>query len=199
MPAVRFQLGFAGTSRPDARTKAGQSGPLPREPGQQIFELGEFHLQFPLPALGPQGKDIKYEHGAVDHPDAAQLFQVPDLGGREFPVKNHQVQFFLSAQLSHFLGHAGTHTGCGIRRRPLLRQGKRRISPCAFDKFGKLRKRALRVIFSSIQTDKERTLLFFFRFVQSNPSVTLTSMRLTARTSFGENSLPRCSHIFGSS
>ena len=75
------------------------------------------------------------------------------------PGQNHQVQFFLSAQLSHFLGHAGTHTGCGIRRRPLLHQGKRRISPALLTS-SEARKRALRVIFSSIQTDKERTPCF---------------------------------------
>ena len=72
--------------------------------------MGEFDLGFGIGGLGAFGEDVEDEAGAVDHdavvvgPVVVDLaFDVPHLGGREFVVENHVVEFVISDVLLDFL------------------------------------------------------------------------------------------------
>jgi len=64
--AVDFQFGFPGTGAADAAGQPGQRRVGMRQPGQPVFELCQFHLNFPFPAVGAPGKNIQNELCAVD-------------------------------------------------------------------------------------------------------------------------------------
>jgi hypothetical protein len=65
-PPVHFQLLFTGTARADAAAQAREYGSVSRKPGQQVVQLGEFHLELPFPAASPAGEDIEDDLGAID-------------------------------------------------------------------------------------------------------------------------------------
>ena len=124
MPPVGFQLGFTGAPGADAAAQPGQRRALARKPGQQVPQLGKFHLQLALFAAGPLGEDIQDQRGAVNHPYTTGLFQVADLGGGQLPVKHQQVNVLLPTGLCHLLHHARTDAGGRIRGRAFLHHGE---------------------------------------------------------------------------
>ena len=80
MPPVGLQLGFTGTPGADAAAQPGKGGALPRQPGQEVLQLCQLHLQLALPRYGPGSKNIQNQHGPVDDPDLRLKFQIADLG-----------------------------------------------------------------------------------------------------------------------
>ena len=87
-PAVRLQLGLTGATGANGAFLPFQVGPHTRQTGQQIFILGQLHLQAALFRLGPLGENIKNQGAAVQNRDAQKFFQRPVLGRREIVVKN---------------------------------------------------------------------------------------------------------------
>ena len=81
MPPIAFQLGFAGAPGADAAAQPGQGGSLPRQPGQQVFQLGQLHLQPPLCRTGPGGKNVQNQGGAIHHSAGQRVGEIPMLGG----------------------------------------------------------------------------------------------------------------------
>ena len=91
MTAVRLELRFPRSARSDAAPETGERLALAFQAGIEIAELGKFHLQFALAALGAQGKDVEDERRAVDDLFPAQrLGEVDGLGGGELPVEEHR-------------------------------------------------------------------------------------------------------------
>jgi hypothetical protein len=58
-PPVHFQLGFPRTASPDTASKSREMSPLPGKPGSEIFELGEFNLEFSGETFGVLRKNVE--------------------------------------------------------------------------------------------------------------------------------------------
>ena len=118
--AVRLQLGLAGAFGADGSAAAGaalafQMGPHACQPGQQIFVLGQLHLEPAFLGLGPLGKDIQDQAAAVQHLDAQQLCQHPLLGGRQVIVKDDHGGPHIFAVELHLRHLALADEGAGVR------------------------------------------------------------------------------------
>ena len=82
LPAVHFQLGFAGTAGADAAAKTGQIFPMSCQSGQAVFELGEFNLQLAFFSASAPRKNIEDEASAVDDFCFEGFLEVLGLAGR---------------------------------------------------------------------------------------------------------------------
>ena len=72
--------------------------PLPGQPRAQVFELGQFDLEFAGLAAGVLGEDVQNQLAAVDHLACQVAFQVALLGGRQIVVEDdHPCVEFLPA------------------------------------------------------------------------------------------------------
>ena len=114
VPAVAFQLGFAGAPGTDAAALPGKALAHTGQPGQQIFILGQLHLQAAFLGLGPLGENIQNQSAAVQHRYPQDLLQGTDMAGRQFVVKDHHARLGKLGQHSHFLGLALADEAVGI-------------------------------------------------------------------------------------
>ena len=141
--AVGLQLGLTGAAGTDGGFAAGgrltdQVPPHAGEAGQQVFVLGQFHLEAALLGAGPLGKDVQDEPCPVDDLDPHLLREHPLLGGGELVVENHQVSLLGLDQLGH-LGHLSLpDEGTGLGRIPVLQEGTHTRSPGGLHQGGQL-------------------------------------------------------------
>ena len=91
-PAVDLQLGLAGARAADPPRKPGETRVLPGEAGESVLELGELHLDLPLPAVGALGEDVEDHLGAVDDLHLGEIGDRADLGGAQLVVEDEQVR-----------------------------------------------------------------------------------------------------------
>jgi len=118
---VRFQLRFAFTAaHPDAAFLPRQVAPKPSQPRQQMLQLRQFNLQFPLSCAGALRKNIKNQRGpiqdfAIEHP-----LQIAALGRRKFVVKDNRVHIRKAAMLGKFVSLTfANESGRARRNHPL--------------------------------------------------------------------------------
>ena len=88
-PPVAFQLGFAGAAPADAALLPLKLRVQRRQPGQQIIELGQLHLQFAFPRPRPLGEDVQDKLRSVQDAPLQRVGQVPLLGRRQFIIENN--------------------------------------------------------------------------------------------------------------
>jgi hypothetical protein len=143
--AVGFELRFARSPGADAAAQPRQRRAGPDEARQQIFQLGQLHLQLPFPRSRPPGEDIEDELRAVDDLAVDRFLDVAELSGRELVVEDDDVGVRFGAGRRQADDLAGPEKGRGIRLRTLLQhaqddRGARRIG-----KAGKLVERPLRI------------------------------------------------------
>ncbi len=74
--AIGFQLGFAGTAGPDAAAELRHLHAASCQPGQQVLQLRQLHLELALAGAGVAGKDVEDELRAVDDPHVELALQV---------------------------------------------------------------------------------------------------------------------------
>ena len=55
---IDLKLCLARPPAANATRKTRHRRTLAREPGEEVFELGQLHLNSSLPALGPLGEDV---------------------------------------------------------------------------------------------------------------------------------------------
>jgi len=79
--AVRFQLGFARTSKADAALLPFKVRPAPDQPGCQMRELRKLHLQLTLEATCSLRKNIQYQAVTIQNSTAGEFLQVAFLAG----------------------------------------------------------------------------------------------------------------------
>ena len=165
VPPVRLQLGLAGAPGADGALLALQVLPHARQPGQQIFILGQLHLQPPFSGPGPLGKDVQDQGGAVQHRDVQLLAEHPLLGGGQAVVKDDHVRVHGVDQLLH-LGHlALTDEGAGVRAVLGLHDHRRRLATRRLQQGGQLVHGLLGGVFlpgqaEGVQPHQHRPLLF---------------------------------------
>ena len=119
---VGFELGFTWAAGADTTTLAGEGEALTGEAGEDVLELGEFHLQAAFSSAGSAGEDIEDELGAVDDANADGPFQIALLGGGKVVIKDDDVGLGGFGIFLEFLNLALTEEGSGIGERPDLEE-----------------------------------------------------------------------------
>ena len=89
-PAVGLQLGLARAPEADAAADTREVGPHPGQPGQQVFQLRQLHLQLGLVAPGPGGEDVEDDLGPVHHPHLELALEVGALHRAQLFVEDDQ-------------------------------------------------------------------------------------------------------------
>jgi hypothetical protein len=88
--AVDFELRLAGAARADPAPESPEVLPHPREPREQVLELGQLHLEPRLARARPLGEDVEDQRGPVDDPHLQLLLEIPVLGRREIVVEEQE-------------------------------------------------------------------------------------------------------------
>src|SRR5262245_570054 len=91
-PPIDLELGLAGAARADTAAEPGEMRPLPREPRQEVLQLGQLDLHLALEAPRPLREDVEDEGAPVDDLPVAGPLEVPLLGGRERIVEDDDVR-----------------------------------------------------------------------------------------------------------
>ena len=117
--AVGFELGFTGSAGADAAAQAGQRGTLAGQPGQQILELRQFHLEAPFSGARPAGEDVEDELGAIDDPCGSATgrdsgLDIALLGGSEVVIDDDDIGFEGFGKLADFFDFAFAEKRGGI-------------------------------------------------------------------------------------
>ena len=105
---VYLQLRFPRATGADATAESRQMGPLAGQTRAQIFELGQFNLQFSRLTLGALGKDIENELTAIDDFQLQRAFKVTLLGGRQIIIKDHNIGLCCRAEIPNLCNLAGS-------------------------------------------------------------------------------------------
>ena len=93
--SVDLQLGLSGSCPADPPRQPGKTGVLQGEPGEAVFELRQFHLNFSLPAVGAPGEDVEDHLGPVDHLHFGEIGEGADLGGGQLMVEDKEIRVHL--------------------------------------------------------------------------------------------------------
>jgi len=104
--AVGLELGFAGTAQADTALLAFKVGPAADQARGQVLQLGQFHLQLALVALGALGEDVEDQAGAIDDAAVQAAFEVTLLGRRQGVVEDDDVGIVDGRRLGDFVGLA---------------------------------------------------------------------------------------------
>src|SRR5690606_11533093 len=119
----------------DAAAEPGQFGAASRQPGQQVAQLRQFHLQLALAGPCPLGEDIQDQLGAVQHTGVEGLLQVAGLGGAEVVVENDQVSAGFGHLPRQFLQLAAADEIRRVRAAAPLGDDAYRLGPGGADQF----------------------------------------------------------------
>ncbi len=88
---VGFELGFAGTAQPDAALLPLQVGPVPGQPGREVRQLCELHLQLAFGVPARCAKMSRMRLFAVDHAAIEPSLEVALLYAREHVVEDDEI------------------------------------------------------------------------------------------------------------
>ena len=124
-PAVRLQLRFARAQGSDAATLALQVGPHLGEPGDEVLELGDLHLQLGLAGARLAGEDVQDQAGAVQDEPLRQFLQALGLSGRQVVVEHDLVDVVRFAEFGQLAHLPLAQEGGGIEGRAVLHQHPR--------------------------------------------------------------------------
>ena len=92
-----------------------------------MLELGQFHLQLTLVALGALGEDVEDQAGAVQHADIEALFQVALLGGGQRMIEDDDFELVVLHGQADLIRLAAADEVSGVGRRPLAGNGRNRL------------------------------------------------------------------------
>ena len=87
-PPVRLQLRLARPARADSTLQPLQVRPLAPQAGQDVFVLGQLHLQPALPRARVLGEDVQDQRRAIQHLHLQLLLKRPLLGWRQLIVED---------------------------------------------------------------------------------------------------------------
>ena len=105
-PAVGFQLRFAGAAHANTAALTLQVGPAADQPGRQVLELRQFHLQLANVAARALGKNIEDQAGAVDHAAIKLALQIAFLDRAQGVVEQNQRGAGIGDALGNFIDFA---------------------------------------------------------------------------------------------
>ena len=171
--SVRFQLRLTGALGADgslaAATLAFQVGPHTRQTRQQIFVLGQLHLEPAFLCLGTLGENVQDQAAAVQHLDPQQICQHTLLGRRQVVVKNNHGRAAVPAEFPHLLHLSLADKGPGIRGDTVLENRTHGLAAGGLHQGSQLLHGALvRVLLffqhGGIQSHQHNTVTNLFRF-----------------------------------
>ena len=180
---VGFELCLPRPSRANAPTESRQLRPLPRQPGQQIAELSQLDLDLPRSALRPPGEDFQDQPGAVEHPHACGLFQIPLLTGPEVPVHQQHVGAGISTDLANLPRLSLSDEVDRVRLLAPLCHRADDLHACRLRQARELLQRLSPFIPPPLESQHQRPLLRRLYLLRgSHPSFTFSAIRDTAST-----------------
>ena len=121
--AVDLQFGFSGPPAPDSAGEPGHGRVFGHQPGQHVFQLGEFHLQFSLPCPGALGENVQDQLGSVNDLEVDTVGERADLGRVQILVENDEGHGLAERQDRQVLKLAKPHEKSSIGSFPQLQNG----------------------------------------------------------------------------
>jgi hypothetical protein len=106
--AIRFQLRFARTSRPDSAAQPRQGGSHPDQARQEVLQLGELDLQLSFLRPRPPGKNVENQLRPVDYFPVNRILDLSQLCGCQLIVEYHHVDVHLGTRRGQRHNLAGT-------------------------------------------------------------------------------------------
>ena len=93
----------------------------PYQPGRQVVELRQFHLQFSFMTAGPQGEDVEDERDPINDSPADGSREVALLGSTQLVVEDDELGPVSQACRGNLLHLSATRKkgGVGRSRRPM--------------------------------------------------------------------------------
>ena len=131
-------MGLAGAPGADSALLALQVLPHACQPGQQVFVLGQRHLEPPFAGAGPFGENVQNQGGAVHDGDAQLFGKRPLLGGGQGIVKDDNVRPQALDQLPDLLRFALADEGAGVGGGLVLQHRAQADAPRRVQKGGQL-------------------------------------------------------------
>src|SRR5690606_6076479 len=122
----------------DAAAKARQARPDPCQPGQEVTQLGQLHLELPLFRPGPLRKDVEDQLGPVDDLHLEDALEIAALGWAELIVKDDEVGSFRADELPELLELARPQVFPRVGPAASLGQAAHHLGPGAFGQALKL-------------------------------------------------------------
>ena len=115
--AVQFDLGFTGAATgADAAALSFQVRPAAHQPGTEVLQPGQFHLQLTLVAPCPLGEYLQDQQGAVVDRQLHVTFQVALLGRAEALVEQYFARSDVGGEHFDLVGLAAAHEQRGVWR-----------------------------------------------------------------------------------
>ena len=123
-PAIRFELGFAGTPRADAAAEPRQRLARSDEARQKVLQLGELDLQLAFSRAGAPREDVQDQLRAIDHLAIEPLVELAQLRRRQLVVEDHQVGVGFGRGLRQHIDLAAAKECRGIGLGPVLQHAQ---------------------------------------------------------------------------
>ena len=113
-------------------------GPHTGKPWQEVFILRKFNLCFCIGSFRTLGENIKDQVCTVEHPDFQLLFNISHLAGRQFIIKNDDIDFLLYGKLVNLLQFSAANICACIGRIKPLNEFFYGNCSCSFNQKSKL-------------------------------------------------------------
>ena len=82
--------------------------------------MRQFHLDSGFTGTGTSGEDVENQVAPIEYLGIKTRFQIPDLGGTELFIENHQVSFPFPLELIQLLQLAAADVVTAVGSLPLL-------------------------------------------------------------------------------
>ena len=91
LPAIGFELRFAGTARADAAAELRHLDAVPGQARQHVLQLRQFDLQLAFAGARVARKNVEDELRAIDHAPLNDLFDIALLGWAEIVIEQKNI------------------------------------------------------------------------------------------------------------
>ena len=123
-PAIRFELGFAGTPGADAAAETRQRLARSDQARQQVLQLGELDLQLAFARAGAPREDVEDQLRAIDHLAIEPLVELAQLRRRQLVVEDDEVGVGFGRSLRQHLDLAAAEECRRIGLGPILQHAQ---------------------------------------------------------------------------
>ena len=122
LSAIGFELRFTWASRTDAAAELRHLDASSAEPGQQIFQLRQFHLQLAFTGASVFSENVEDKLRAIDDPRADGGLYVALLGRGQVVIKKDEIGRYRSYRAGNFFQLAAADQRGRIRAVAMLQE-----------------------------------------------------------------------------
>jgi len=137
--AVDFELCLSRPTGADAAGKTGHGGMLGGEARQEVFQLGQLHLDLALPAVSPLREDVENHLGPVDDFHFGEICQGTDLSRGQLVIEDEEVRPHLEGLDDHVRQLAPAQDVAGVPDVAILDHGVEDLDAAGTGQFLQLR------------------------------------------------------------